>query len=129
MASEFQHAGISVADLERSIAWYVGHFGFRVTKRFRKDELEIDGAVLELGGSTLEVLAPFSPLPPAESATSLVEQLRRTGMNHIALSVDDLSACRERLENAGAAMVGPVVDGRFFFCADPDGIVLEIRGR
>jgi methylmalonyl-CoA/ethylmalonyl-CoA epimerase len=125
--SEFQHVGISVADLDRSVRWYTTLFGFTETKRFRKDELEITGAVLQLGAMTLEVLAPFTPVAPALPPPSLVEQLRKVGTNHIAVTVSDLVLCRERIAAAGCRMIGPVVDGRFFFCSDPDGVVLEIR--
>src|SRR5512139_342050 len=127
--SEIQHIGISVADLDRSVAWYTSHLGFAETKRFRKDDLEISGAVLQLGVMSLEVLAPFAPAPAAPPALTLVEQLRRIGMNHIAIGVEDLPACHERLRASGAFLMTPVVDGRFFFCTDPDGTVLEVRAR
>ena len=127
--SEFQHTGISVADLDRAITWYRDMFGFVETKRFRKEELEISGVVLQLGASTLEVLAPFSPGPPPPPAATLIEQLRRTGVNHIAISVSDLPACHARPRESGASLLSPVVDGRFFFCTDLDGTVLEVRSR
>ena len=127
--SEIRHIGISVADLDRSVAWYTSHFGFSETKRFRKEDLEITGAVLQLGGMALEVLAPFAPSPALPPPRTLVEQLRRTGANHIAIEVDDLLDCHERLRASGTAMLTPIIDGRYFFCSDPDGTVLEIRSR
>ena len=125
--SEFQHAGISVGDLDRAVAWYIGVFGFVEVKRFRKEELQVAGAVLQLGALSLEVLAPFAPVRPSPFPSSLVSHLRVLGANHLAFGVSDLAPCRERLEASGAAMLSPVIDGRFFFCADPDGTVLEIR--
>jgi catechol 2,3-dioxygenase-like lactoylglutathione lyase family enzyme len=127
--AEIQHIGISVADLDRSVAWYRSHFGFSEAKRFRKEAFEISGAVLQLGGMILEVLAPFVPAPPAPQAGSLVEQLRRTGVNHIAINVADLPACREQRRASRASLLTEIIDGRFFFCIDPDGTVLEVRAR
>lgn len=127
LKSEIQHIGISVRDLDRSVAWYSGFFGFVETKRFKKDELEISGAILQLGNMTLEVLAPFKPVSPSPPPASLVEQLRKTGVNHIALSVSDITSCFEKLSASGSAMMTPLIEGRFFFCADPDGTALEIR--
>jgi catechol 2,3-dioxygenase-like lactoylglutathione lyase family enzyme len=122
-----QHVGICVADLDRAVAWYARHFGFRETRRFLREELQIAGAVLETGGAALEVLAPWSPEPPPPPAGTLVVQLRRTGVNHLALAVEDLTKCHRGLEASGARLLTPIRDGRFFFCADPDGTVLEVR--
>ena len=122
-----QHIGISVVDLEQSIQWYAAFFGFIETKRFRKDALEISGAVLQLGNMSLEILAPFTPIHPPSPPHSLVEQLRKIGTNHIAIGVSDLSSCFDKLTDAGCSMMTPIIDGRFFFCSDPDGTVLEIR--
>ena len=126
-ANAILHVGISVADLERSVAWYAKNFGFTEVKRFVKNEREIRAAVMQLGDATLEIIAPFRPEPAPPRATSLTEQLRRTGVNHIAIRVDDPAACYNRLADAGCAMLSPLIEGRFFFCADPDGTVLEIK--
>jgi len=121
------HVGISVADLDRAVSWYNRFFGFIEVKRFAKDEREFRAAVLKLGETTLEIIAPFRPEPAQPLAATLTEQLRRTGVNHIAIKVDDPSACHRQLSDAGCAMLTPLIEGRFFFCADPDGTVLEIK--
>lgn len=126
-SNQLQHIGISVVDLDRSVRWYTDFFGFTETKRFKKDEFEIAGAVLQLGAMSLEILAPFSPEIPAAGPASLVGHLRKTGVNHIAIGVSDITGCYERMSRAGCPLITGLMDGRFFFCADPDGAVLEVR--
>lgn len=125
--NQLQHVGISVADLDRSVRWYSDFFGFTETKRFRKDEFEVTAAVLQLGPVTLEILSPFRPEIPAPRPGSLVSHLRKIGANHLAIGVSDVTGCYERMSKAGCSLITELIDGRFFFCADPDGTVLEIR--
>jgi catechol 2,3-dioxygenase-like lactoylglutathione lyase family enzyme len=125
--ASIQHAGISVADLDRSVAWYVQQFGFEEARRFEKESLEICGALLMLGDQGLEILQPYTPLPRREAGKTLPEQLSVTGANHLALAVDDVAACFAAMTEAGACMVTDLMDGRFFFCKDPDETLLEIR--
>lgn len=122
-----QHVGISVSDLDRSVAWYVSHFGFEETKRFEKPELEIKGAALALGDCGLEILAPYAPVSATKTDDTLVHALRATGANHMALAVDDVAACYRKFVAEGVEMISELLDGRFFFCRDPDGTVLEIK--
>ena len=125
--AHLQHIGISVSDLNRSVAWYGAYFDARETKRFEKEELEIVGAVLELESGTIEVLAPYTPHPAHGGEKSLVEVLRPMGANHIAIGVSDLCALYDRMTAAGETVVTETIDGRFFFCKDPDGTLLEVK--
>jgi lactoylglutathione lyase len=125
--NQVQHIGISVVDLDRSVRWYTDFFGFTETKRFRKDDFEIEGAALQLGAMSLEILAPFHPEISAMPPASLVSHLRKVGTNHIAIGVSDISGCYERMSASGCSLMTGLIDGRFFFCADPDGTVLEVR--
>ena len=129
MHNSFQlvHFGISVSDLERSIQWYCKHFGFKEVKRFEKPELQIKGAALVLGDSALEILEPTQPATPDKTEGSLVQHLQKTGANHLALNVDNIMECYERLKQENVTIVSDLIGGRFFFCKDPDQTLLEIR--
>ena len=124
---EFLHSGISVTDLRRSIDWYGRHFGFQVVREFEKEALEVKAAVLELGGFTLEVLAPFEPDVRKKTKGPLSHHLRSTGTNHLALLADDVADCFEQFQQEGIEIVYPLLDGRIFFCKDPDGTLIEIK--
>jgi catechol 2,3-dioxygenase-like lactoylglutathione lyase family enzyme len=125
--SSITHIGISVADLDASLKWYKEHFGFEETRRFTKPEFEMKGAALSDGRIGLEVIMPSVPVKRAAVPASLAEALRQCGANHLALDVDDVTVCYERLRSAGAQLITEIIGGRFFFCADPDGTLLEVR--
>lgn len=128
--AEIHHAGISVSELGRAVAWYTAHFGFKEEKRFEKAELEIRGALLRLGDGALEILEPYAPsVPPAPSEAGAAGALRRIGANHLSIAVDDPAECMARMMAEGCGVVSGLIDGRFFFCKDPDGTLIEVRRR
>lgn len=122
------HVGVCVTDLDRAARWYADMFGFAETKRFRKEVFEIEGVVMELGGMTIEILAPFSPDVVPPPPLSPAAQFRKLGVNHIAITVPDLADCYKKLAvSGGGTLISPVIENRFFFCADPDGTVWEVK--
>ena len=131
MMSEFkiEHFGISVTDIDRAVKWYNENFGFEETKRFDKPDFEIKGAVMQLGDCILEILQPYTPNPLSPGGNSLITVLRDLGANHIAFSIDDITSVYSRLKENNVEFVTELLDGRFFFCKDPDGTLIEIRQR
>ncbi|MBD3322251.1 MAG: hypothetical protein GF350_14220 [Chitinivibrionales bacterium] len=125
--SAFIHVGITVSDLERSVAWYREHFGFIEVRRFEKPGLEIKAAVIQLNGIQFELLQPANPVGRERPVSPLVKELKASGANHIALGVADISRCYETLENSGCTMVTELLGGKMFFCKDPDGTMLEVK--
>jgi catechol 2,3-dioxygenase-like lactoylglutathione lyase family enzyme len=125
--AELQHPGISVADLDRAVAWYSKHFGFREAKRFEKADMEIKGAAMVLGERALEILQPYRPSAARAAAGTLAEELARIGANHIAIAVGNIGECFEDLKRSGAVFVTGLIDRRVFFCKDPDGTLIEVR--
>lgn len=112
------HVGLHVEDVERSIAFYTGIFGFGALPR---PDLGFPGAWLRVGrAQELHLIgrnsAPDSP--PTE--------------RHWSVEVLDLDAWLQRLQRAGAEVRGPKprADGaRQLFVRDPDGHVLELLER
>jgi catechol 2,3-dioxygenase-like lactoylglutathione lyase family enzyme len=108
------HVALTVADRERSAAFYAEHFG--LTRRLHDDE-----HLMILGDDAGSVLALFEGTPP--------DGLPRT--NHFGFqvaSVDDVRAARERFRRAGltetewqddAGMVRVQV-------SDPDGYRVDL---
>jgi len=124
---DLAHIAISTADLENAVKWYKDFFGFEEIKRFEKQEFEIKGAALSNGHMMIEVLMPYKIAKNPVRPSSLAEALRTQGLNHIALNVDDINACFEELKFAGTRFITELIGGRFFFCCDPDGTLIEIR--
>jgi methylmalonyl-CoA/ethylmalonyl-CoA epimerase len=124
---DLAHIAISTADLEKAIQWYKEFFGFEEQRRFEKAEYEIKGATLACGDATLELLMPYKLSENPKRPSTLAEALRTQGLNHISLNVDDIETCFHNMKDEGECLVTEIVGGRFFFCCDPDGTLIEVR--
>lgn len=140
------HLNIVVADMERSLAFYVGLLGMRPTFEVNLTGDWID-AVAGLtgvsarcvfvqpkgGGARFELLQYVAP--PGEDPAA--NRLANTGgLRHVALEVEGLDAWHARLRDAGVEFLSPpvtvpfsIVDGirkRLCYCRDPDGVIVEL---
>lgn len=100
----FEHVGITVTDLDRSINFYTGVFGFLVLRRTTLN------AYLHLGEDLLELILASEPrLPerPADAPAWHDEMFRRVGLNHIGFRVDDMDAAVAEIEARGGRLVVP----------------------
>jgi methylmalonyl-CoA/ethylmalonyl-CoA epimerase len=127
-----EHVAISVSDLDRAVAWYAAAFGFDEVARSGKPALQVRAALLRLGGNLLELFEPYEPLPLPDGEDTLHTALRRLGTKHIAIAVDDIHEAYAHLQSIGAEFDTEVTAGStscFFFCKDPDGILIEVIQR
>ena len=135
------HTGITVSNLERSLAFWRDVLGFELSHTaHQKGELaneitgveraEIKLAVLKTpGGHKIELLQYLAP-PDSRSAS-----LRPcdVGFVHVALLIDDLDAVLERIaafgwKPAGKPQIlksGPNTGKRVVYVRDPDGTTIE----
>ncbi len=135
------HLGICVSDAGRALAFYRDGLGFRRVSElalagepsatllqlpgvdFRAIYLERDGVRIEL----LHFHAPQGPEGDAEP-----RPMNRPGLTHLSLRVSDLDDVLERLEAAGARVLGatrievPEAKTRAVFVTDPDGTLIEL---
>ena len=111
------HAGISVAELDRSIAWYTGLLGFHLRSRSDQPDLDCELCFLERDG--------FQLLPPERLHPN--EDLKTIGTKHIAFAVDDLSELLARCASCGADIVFTAkrAGNQMCFLRDPDGVLIE----
>jgi catechol 2,3-dioxygenase-like lactoylglutathione lyase family enzyme len=134
----FSHVGISVANLERSIAFYRDLLGMTVVEevtfggaryeailalkraRGRIAILKADSLVVEL----------FEFLEPVPKAMDRMRPVSDHGITHVALEVDNVQELYERLSTAGVYFHSPPI--HFPGCAtaayarDPDGNAVEM---
>lgn len=120
------HFGICVRDLDATVKWYRKHLGFSEVKRFERPEIEIQGALLSLPGGFLEILSPLHPAMAAREGL-LVHQLQKLGANHFALAVANVKATFRKMKSLPLPYQSELVDGKFFFCKDPEGTLIEIK--
>lgn len=122
MFKRIDHVALHVADLERSVAFYERHFGFK--DYFRQTAggglqigyLKLGDTVLELTQHSDEAMAGFHFCLETDNFDVTVEQLQREGVKLLRAPHD--TAAREPRENGWRRVV----------FAGPDGEQIELRG-
>ncbi len=101
MFGEIDHIGVAVEDLDESIALYRDRLGMREQHRQTVEEFGVEAALLEIGGSHVELLTPIRP------DTAVANFLERSGpgMHHVAYRTDDIDGALERLREAGLRLI------------------------
>ncbi|MBS0208708.1 MAG: VOC family protein [Planctomycetes bacterium] len=137
------HLGLTVANLDRSIAFYRDVLGFKLLRRRTTnadyigrqtgyDGVMFDVASFQLGDAedcSLELVQYLSHAgAPHEPATNI------SGTAHLCFQVDNLAATYERLASRGvtfksppvAITSGPNQGGGGVYLRDPDGFTIEL---
>ncbi len=122
----FDHVAVSVADLDRALAFYTGQLGFPVLGRLREDNpargftityLQVGPGILELFSFTEPMLAnsadPAAPAP---------------GLLYLGLGAGDVTAAAGHLHAAGGTLLAAAGDHGpdSALLTDPDGTPLEV---
>ena len=142
-----RHAGITVSDLDRSLAFYEGLLGLEVLWRRLYEEPEIrrivgvpeatglEVAMLRVPGSDFDVeLLEYRGIEPVSGASPP----SHAGTGHFCLFVTGIEALHEELRGQGVSFRsdGPVemtaganAGGTSLYSLDPDGYVVELHER
>lgn len=142
--NDLHHVGLTVADIERSIAFYQDTLGMtlirqrpRVDNDYIQLQTGIPGVVLSVASfrvsdaslQSLEIVQYLThAAPPAETATN------QAGTSHLCLTVSDLRACYAGLSAKGVRFrsepvtitAGPNTGGLGVYFYDPDGNTIEL---
>jgi methylmalonyl-CoA/ethylmalonyl-CoA epimerase len=106
MLNEFNlkphHCGISVPDIEASVAWYRDVLGFTVAHRTGMGEGKI--VFMKLGDFYIELFEMPGSKPSADMDTPMGQDLTVQGTKHIAFVVEDLEKFSDYLKSRGVAM-------------------------
>lgn len=135
------HTGITVSDIDASIAFYRDVLGFPVGAKFRVNgpifeavtgvaAVEIDIAFVHAPGHMLELLCYVNPSDKRPSTLRPLDP----GFLHVCLKVTEIEQVVRAVRAAGFAPVGeiqtmpdgPVAGLRVVYTRDPDGVVLEL---
>ncbi len=138
----FDHVGVTVADLDAAIAFFVG-LGLEADGRtfvegeFIDTVCGIPGARTEIvmlrppgGGTAVELSRFVRPAPDEGSPTAMANEL---GLRSVAFEVDDLRAQVDRLAADGYGLVGGV--GQYenawlmAYVRGPEGILVALAER
>jgi methylmalonyl-CoA/ethylmalonyl-CoA epimerase len=100
-----EHAGISVGDLEASIAWYRDMLGFTVDRIVQIPEDTGRVALMSLGDFRLELFCIPESNPLPDERRFPWTDIRTHGIKHIAYAVSDIEALMDSLKGKGVDMV------------------------
>jgi catechol 2,3-dioxygenase-like lactoylglutathione lyase family enzyme len=125
------HTGISVPDLDRSLAWYCAAFGFTPGFAFEVPQVSLRGAfAVGANGVSLELLERLGSVPGEDRSDPPAANAVH-GFNHVCLAVADLDGAYRRAVAAGAREVwdprpSPEPGVRMAYVSDPDGNLVEL---
>ena len=137
---KFNHVGISVTDLDRSIAFYRDMLGLEPLgdpfpfsgPQFSEimDIPEVQGRMCMIARGDLW-LELFEFANPAGKAKDPEYPVSDRGYSHFGVSVDDIEPVHAKLAAAGVRIHGPIQTFagsgvRAIYCRDPDGNVFEV---
>lgn len=134
---KFSHVGISVIDIDRSIAFYRDMFGMEQlcdVFPFGGEQFEtimdipgVSGRMCMIGKGTLNLeLFEFDGSKPKDPNYPVSDR----GYSHFGVEVDDIAETYEKLKAADVRIHSPVLTFmggmKAAYCRDPDGNVFEI---
>lgn len=146
MQMTINHLNIVVADMECSLAFYVGLLGMRQTFDILLEGdwiAEVTGypgarahcvfVMPDGGGCRIELLQYLTNESTALPSNALPQT---PGLRHFALEVASLDSWYQKLDAAGVDFISPpvtvpfrIVEGlqkRLCYCHDPDGVIVEL---
>ena len=140
--SAIHHTGLTISDLERSLAFWRDGLGMQVVMAQEKQGGYIEGATREAGAHVRMAHVAFTPDGPrielfqylAPAGGQHRSRPADVGFAHVCVLVDEIEPVLARLEAAGGRAFGPVAEvdtganrgGRCVYVRDPDGHVVEL---
>jgi methylmalonyl-CoA/ethylmalonyl-CoA epimerase len=95
------HIGVAVEDMDAAIALYEESFGMELGLRETVEEQGVDAALMNVGESHVELMAPTGPDTPVGKFLAK----RGAGLHHVAYAVDDIDAALERIAAGGVELI------------------------
>lgn len=103
MLGRINHIAIAVPDLAAAVATYRDTLGASVSQPQALPDHGVTVVFVELPNSKVELLEPLGENSPI---ASFLEKNPSGGMHHICYEVTDILAARDRLQAAGARVLG-----------------------
>jgi methylmalonyl-CoA epimerase len=95
------HVGLAVADLDEAIDLHVAVYGLSLVHRETIEEQGVEAALLDIGESHVELLAPLHEDTPVGRFLAK----RGPGLHHIAYRVEDIELSLRTLRDAGLRLI------------------------
>ncbi len=101
MLSVIDHVGVAVEDIEAALALYRDALGMPLVHRETVADQGVDAALLDVGDSHVELLAPLGP----DTAVGKYLARRGPGLHHVAYRVADVDEALRLLAAAGMRLI------------------------
>lgn len=95
------HVGIAVPDLDEAVRFYADAFGVQVVHEETNEEQGVREAMLAVGDSYIQLLAPLRP----DSPIGKFLDRQGPGIQQVAYTVDDIEEAADHLRSAGVRML------------------------
>lgn len=115
--TQLLHSGLIISNLEKSRAFYEGLLGLKPNPA--RPDFGFEGVWYDIGANQIHLMVVPNPYE------GVVRPEHGGRDNHVALSVADLGAVRQALEQAGIPYSMSKSGRAALFCRDPDGNALE----
>jgi len=119
---------LSVADLDRTVAWYQQNLGFEVKKKADFPEHKVRIAMMAGGDFWLELIERQGAKPWKDHLPSLKDSMDIHGLKKMAFAAKDVTGLFEAFKAQGVTISNPPWTDDFlgfrvktFICKDPDG--------
>jgi len=99
--ASIDHIGVAVADLDAAIALHRDTYGMPLVHRETIASQGVEAALLDVGESHLELLAPLGGDTPVGRFLAK----RGPGLHHVAYRVDDVAAALDEARAAGLRLI------------------------
>ncbi|MGZ8649680.1 MAG: methylmalonyl-CoA epimerase [Solirubrobacteraceae bacterium] len=101
MFGRIDHVGLAVTDLDEAIDLHVEVYGLALVHRETIEEQGVEAALLDIGESHVELLAPLHDDTPVGRFLAK----RGPGLHHIAYRVEDIELSLRTLRDAGVRLI------------------------
>ena len=99
--TRIDHVGLAVPHLDAAIRFYADAFGLEVVHEEVNEEQGVREAMLGVGDSCIQLLAPLRP----DSPIGKFLERQGPGIQQVAYAVDDIEVAADRLRAAGVRML------------------------
>ena len=121
------HVGISVGDMEESLAWYKKNLDFELVKDDYVPPLGARICFIRNGDFEIELFRYDSPKPIPEDRLTPNSDLQTIGTKHVAFEVPDMKALKEKFVANGVDIAHEVMmeGNNVMFIRDNSGVLIE----
>lgn len=121
------HVGISVGNMEESLAWYNKNLDFELVKDDYVPPLGARICFIRNGDFEIELFQYDAPKPIPEDRLTPNSDLQTIGTKHVAFEVPDMKALKEKFLANGVDIAHEVMmeGNNVMFVRDNSGVLIE----